>query len=488
MSRQLPEKPNLVYLKKQAKELRRSMRQGKLADAQHALAQEYGFASWAKLKVHVEALGLSPAEALKAAVCDSDAERVRKVLTDHPELRERIDDPLPGYGFGQQALFAAVQRSDRATIDVLLSAGANIRKRTEWWAGGFGVLDDCDPSLAEFLMERGAVLDAHAAARLGKIAELRALVAADASAVHARGGDGQTPLHFASTVEVAEFLLENGAEIDARDVDHESTPAQYMLRVDQKRHYPRDRQDVARYLVSRGCKTDILMTAALGDADLARRHLDSDPNCIRMSVSEEWFPKQDPRAGGSIYIWMLGAHRTAHTVARDFGHEEVFQLLMERTPEELKLALACELGDEASFHAFLARDPEAATKLPEEQQRKLPDAAQSNNTKAVRLMLEAGWPVDTPGEAGATALHWAGFHGNAEMARAILKHHPTLELKSREYEGTALGWALYGSGNGWHRDTGDYVGTVRALLEAGAILPPHAAELEPSDAVLEVLP
>jgi hypothetical protein len=108
MSRQLPEKPNLVYLKKQAKELRRSMRQGKLADAQHALAQEYGFASWAKLKVHVEALGLSPAEALKAAVCDSDAERVRKVLTDHPELRERIDDPLPGYGFGQQALFAAV--------------------------------------------------------------------------------------------------------------------------------------------------------------------------------------------------------------------------------------------------------------------------------------------------------------------------------------------------------------------------------------------
>jgi hypothetical protein len=29
---------------------------------------------------------------------------------------------------------------------------------------------------------------------------------------------------------------------------------------------------------------------------------------------------------------------------------------------------------------------------------------------------------------------------------------------------------------------------VRALLEAGAILPPHAAELEPSDAVLEVLP
>ena len=70
---------------------------------------------------------------------------------------------------------------------------------------------------------------------------------ADAALIHARGGDGQTPLHFASTVEVAKFLVEKGADIDARDVDHESTPAQYMLRVQQKRHYPWDRQDVPSY-------------------------------------------------------------------------------------------------------------------------------------------------------------------------------------------------------------------------------------------------
>jgi ankyrin repeat protein len=317
---------------------------------------------------------------------------------------------------------------------------------------------------------------------------LRVLVAADPSVVHSRGGDGQTPLHFASTVEVAEFLLANGAAIDARDVDHESTPAQYMLRVEHKRHYPRDRQDVARYLVSRGCHTDILMAAALGDVDLVRRHLDADPGCIRMSVSQEWFPKQNPRAGGTIYIWMLaGWHRTAHTVARDFGHEAVFQLLMERTPDDLKLALACELGDEDVFHQFLSKFPDAAKMLSETDQRKLPNAAQNNNTKAVRLMLQAGWPVDTPGDAGATALHWAGFHGNAEMAREILLFGPTLELMSRDYASTPLSWAIYGSGNGWHRNTGDYLGTVQALLRAGAAVPPNAEDLEPSDAVLELV-
>jgi hypothetical protein len=84
-------------------------------------------------------------------------------------------------------------------------------------------------------------------------------------------------------------------------------------------------------------------------------------------------------------------------------------------------------------------------------------------------------------------LHWAGFNGNAEMAREILRSHPSLELKSREYAGTALSWAVYGSGNGWHSDTGDFVGTVKALLDAGAIVPPGAEEMEPSDAVFEIL-
>ena len=488
MSRELPAKPSLEYLRKQAKQLQRTMPQGKLSDAQHGLALEYGFSTWARLKSHVVTLGLPPAEALKVAVCDSDAQRVQELLESHPELRARIDEPLPDYGFGQHALFAAVQRSDRTSIDVLLRAGADIRKRTEWWAGGFGVLDDCDPSLVDFLIERGALMDAHAAARLGMMEKLDELIAADPDVVHSRGGDGQTPLHFASTVEIAERLLDRGADIDALDVDHESTPAQYMLRVQQKRHYPHDRQDVARYLVSRGCKTDILMATALGDMNLVRRLLESDPERIRMSVSEEWFPKKDQRAGGTIYIWMLGANRTAHMVAREFGHEEIFQLLVERTPEDLKLALACEIGDESAFQDYLARNPDVTKALSDVDRRKLPKAAQSNNTKAVRLLLEAGWPVNTPGEMGATALHWASFNGNSEMMRDLLRFHPDLELKSQEYAGTALSWALYASGNGWHRDTGDFVGTVRALLEAGAALPNDPEALEPSDAVLEVLP
>jgi ankyrin repeat protein len=490
MSRPLPPKPNLAHLKKQAKELHRSQPQRKLAEAQHALANEYGFATWANLKHHVESLGRTPLQSFKAAVLDGDAPRVRELLAQYPELRAVLDHPLPDND-GQHALFAAVQRTDRATIDVLLEAGASIHKRTECppdsLSGGFGVLDDCDSSLLDFLRERGAVLDAHSAARLSRLSELQQMVAADPAAVHARGADGQTPLHFAGSVQVAAFLLDHSADPDARGRNYESTPAQHMLRVQQRRHYHSDRQPIAAYLIARGAATDLLMAAALGDLALVRRHLDADPNCIRMSVSEEWFPKHDPRAAGTIYVPLLGAGRTAHTVARDFGHEPVFALLLERTPPDLKLALACELGDQAVFQELSTRDPGALQTLVATAPEKLPNAAQSNHTAAVRLMLAAGWPVDTPGDMGATSLHWAGFHGNAEMARELLRYHPALPLLSREYPGTALAWTIFGSGNSWHRDTGDYVATVRALLDAGAIFPPHAEELEPSDAVLELL-
>lgn len=172
----------------------------------------------------------------------------------------------------------------------------------------------------------------------------------------------------------------------------------------------------------------------------------------------------------------------------EFGHENIFEFLLEHTPEDLRVTLACELGDADTFRRALAHKPADVSRFSDDMARKLPDAAHSNNARAVRLMLDAGWPVNTPGEMGATALHWAAFNGNAEMTADILRFGPALELKSIEYPSSALSWAIYASGNGWRRDTGDFVTTVRLLLEAGAVLTPNAEDLEPSDSVLELLP
>ena len=61
---ELPPRPSLAHLRKQAKALLSRLRAqnptATLSDAQHALAGEYGFASWPKLKAHAEAAASSP--------------------------------------------------------------------------------------------------------------------------------------------------------------------------------------------------------------------------------------------------------------------------------------------------------------------------------------------------------------------------------------------------------------------------------------------
>jgi len=442
-------------------------------DAQWVIAREHGFASWPKLKEHVESVLLEtgdPVELLKKAFHASDAKLLRKLLQRYPEFKPQINAPIGPFDSP-----AIVNVRSREMLDVLLEAGADINAKSRWWAGGFGLLHNAEPDLAANAIQRGAIVDVHAAARLGMLEKLRQFVSADPQLVHARGGDGQTPLHFASTIEIAAFLLDHGADIDARDLDHESTPAQWMIR---------ERQDIARFLVQRGCKTDILMAAALGDASLARKHLDDDPECIHLRVSEEYFPMINRKSGGTIYQWTLGWYVSPHAVAKELGHSAVFRLLIKRSPADVKLIVACWAGDEATVKSLLKENPRLVAGLSAAYQRHVAHAARNNNLSAVRLMLAAGLPVDALGQHRATPLHWAAFQGNAEMTRDILRHDPPLEVTDADFQGTPLGWAIYGSEHGWDCEAGDYAGTVELLLKAGAKLP---EKIGGTDAVKEVL-
>jgi ATP-dependent Clp protease ATP-binding subunit ClpC len=64
MSQQLPPRPSLDHLKKQAKALLAQLRQANpgatLVAAQHTLARGYGFASWPQLKRYVELIAKVP--------------------------------------------------------------------------------------------------------------------------------------------------------------------------------------------------------------------------------------------------------------------------------------------------------------------------------------------------------------------------------------------------------------------------------------------
>lgn len=503
--RELPARPNLEHLKNQAHTLLSKARASdpealarfaelgvtaapKFADALHAIAREYGFATWPKLKFQVESSSEDSAQALTAAIRSNDPSLVRSVLKRNPPLRERINEPLPGYGFDVPPIVAAAHRENREMVEALLEAGADINARSRWWAGGYGVLDEGSENFADFLLARGAKLDLHSATRLGRVDELKRLLAGDPQLVHARGGDGQLPLHYAPTIEIARMLLEHGAEIDARDIDHESTAAQYMACFGRYANSPKsDRHEVVRFLLSRGAQPDILMAAAIGDRSLVENLLNEDPDSAKVTATERYFPKHDPRSGGCIYIYGFGITKTPHIIAREFGHNDVFELLMQRSAPWLRLLQAAETGDEALLQKYLEKHPQVTSRLPGQAALRLVGTAIRNNARAVQLLVESGWPVNAKLENNQTALHYAAWHGNFAMTQVLLAHGADVNLQETEHGGTPLGWALHGSRNSWEREKGDYPAVARALIAAGAVLPEYEERWRPAEELIAVL-
>src|SRR5262249_33512362 len=158
--------------------------------------KEYGFESWPKLKERVDAVDLAEAQdrARKAFHAD-DAKEFRKILRRYPALQEKVNSPTNDFG---SPLLNHVK--SKAMLDALLALGADINARSDWKPGSFGLLDSAPPEVAMHAIKRGATVTIHAAARLGLFDKLKELIAANPQSVHERGGDGQLPLHFASTV------------------------------------------------------------------------------------------------------------------------------------------------------------------------------------------------------------------------------------------------------------------------------------------------
>jgi ankyrin repeat protein len=304
------------------------------------------------------------------------------------------------------------------------------------------------------------------------IVRVRELLDGDPQLVHARGGDGQLPLHYASTIEIAALLLERGAEIEARDIDHESTAVQYMISCQPYRH------DVAKYLIARGAQIDILAASAIGDVAVVERILNDDPENIRTTVSERHFPKRDPRSGGIIYLYGFGVTKSPHMIAHQFGHTAVFDFLMQRSAPWLRLVQAVEIGDESLAQQILQQHPALFTRLSANAARRIVGVAVRNNTRAVELLLGYGWPSDTALENNQTVLHYASWHGNLAMVRALLDCNAPVNIFETEHGGTPLAWALHGSLHSWERNKGDY---------AGANIPKPERPLEATEDVLEII-
>jgi hypothetical protein len=304
----------------------------------------------------------------------------------------------------------------------------------------------------------------HEAAAAGLVEKLAEMLAMDASLIDARGMDGRTPLHCAGTVAVAAVLLDHGARIDARDEDHDSTPAQWRIG---------ESPDVVRLLLQRGAKADIFLAAALGDLELAERLVKEDRGCLshRIGKPPAFQPVGHQGRGGTIYQWTLCFNSYPHQVALMKDHQEMFQFLYAESDPATRLLVNCVLARRAEAEAIASKHPGIVQELPDADRELLAKYCWETNTnyEAVKLMLDLGFPVAHPERNhGYTPLHNAAWAGSADLVELLIARGHPVDIRDPAHDATPLGYALHDCLVEKRHPEGEFTRVLRALLEAGS--------------------
>jgi ankyrin repeat protein len=160
----------------------------------------------------------------------------------------------------------------------------------------------------------------------------------------------------------------------------------------------------------------------------------------------------------------------------------VYELLMGKAPVLEKFAFACAHGDELAARAMLGEQPGLMAELVRKYPKLLADAAWANQLDGVRVLLDAGFPVEETGGGEGTALDRASIRGYVELVKLLLSRGASVTVKNA-YGGDPVRACAWGSLN--FRDRlGDYPATAEALIAAGAPVPETAGG---SEAVAEVM-
>jgi ankyrin repeat protein len=439
MSKQLPARPHLEQLRKQAKVLLKghkaadphvlrliqelhprwkdadeaAVRDAKLllADAQLLVAREYGFESWAKLKAEVlrrspepEALDAfrDAAKELRDAAGRGDLARMTALLDAHPEI---IDD-AGGQGV-RTALHQAVFGRQKAAMRLLLERGADPNIRCE--------------------------------------------------------GDNAYPLHFAAeqqNLPLIRLLVEAGGDTVGEGDYHELGVLGWACGWP----YVDTKPEVVEYLLAHGAQHNIFSATALGDVEAIRklvtqsrenlnRRMDMG-NRRRRPLHLAAINKQ-PQAVAALLD--LGADKEALDEAGFTpldqaalnGQTEIAQMLVEHG-SKVRLPAALALGRGEDVARLVRRDPECL-KEGGRWEKLIVRMAERSPGSVIEALIAAGADVNVRDEpktaidmtSGFTPLHSAAWYGNLSAADALLCHGANVRAREEKWHGTPAGWADY---------------------------------------------
>jgi ankyrin repeat protein len=468
--RRLPERPSLEQLRKQAREhletLRAADPEARLATAQHALAQEYGFESWPGLVHHIESMRpeqrmLQPAAlksdqkllwsagrgtdvwALFQACIAGDLEAVRALIAKDPALARAH------YHYRKPLYFAVRENRidvarfllehDHNPIDLWFDDQPLEIARDRGYAG-------MERMLAQTFETRFNVSPkgepVALALREHDLKRMRELLDAEPALIRQGDGRSNQPIHWATMtrqLDAIDELLQRGADLNARRIDGARpihiTNGDYFYRGwrDVPRGWPVTAAQVMAHLKAAGAYIDLPTACHTGDIGRVRELLRQDPSLANRIGEHEGY--------------YLGAGSPLANAAA-VGRMDIVQLLLDH-----------------------GADPS----LPEEQfapkGKALYSAVFHGHYDIAKLLLERGAFPNPPVESSGDAL-WVAreFRPNPRMEQLLLSYgaKPAKEPEGEGWPEGALNWMRISPLHVAARK-GD-VGEAKKLLEAGADL------------------
>ena len=243
---------------------------------------------------------------------------------------------------------------------------------------------------------------------------------------------GQTPLYVASTKEVVDLLIANGADVNAKD-NMFGTPLDYTIR--------RKRTEIADLLRKHGGKTGEELKAAEPVAEA------SDISIWKAArIGNIEAVKQHLAAGMDVNAKTTAGETPLHYAAIG-GHKEIAELLI---ADGADLNTKDFRGNTPLDYAIIYENKETANLLHKhgaktrdwlEAEDAIYTAARVGHIEAVKQHLAKGTDVNAKNEEGYTPLHYAAAFGQKEVAELLIAKGADVNAKGVDGR-TPLGWAI----------------------------------------------